>query len=289
MKSNKPSDEPYQIVYGASTIIGGGAAYLYIQILSLYIIAYIFFFVPLSYQQPNQAHEIWQIVIWVLWFVAFFSSIFLIALRYNFDRNLKWLSWVAYISCFGIWGAVLALNFLGLYPTNAFVPTVVIATVMAYFLLNDLYLICLRYKHYLSRAITFAQNGSVLLALICSVNLVFIFGRVTRSIISPDRQFSIGFIASIFELIGLGVITYFASNIDLNNPRSSQFKTTVSVAICFALAAENYFTDGFLTFWWLGLGALSSSVFYTAHSPTKRKSSGVAIALYCGISLAIFL
>ena len=136
MKSSKPSDQPHQIVYGASVVIGG-AAYLYIQILFLYMMAYLFFFVPLSYQQPSQAREIWQIGVWVLWFIAFLSAIFHIALRYSFNRDIRWLGWVAFISCIAIWGIVLALNFLGLYPINAFVPTVVIATVLAYFLLND--------------------------------------------------------------------------------------------------------------------------------------------------------
>lgn len=129
MRSGKPSDQPYQIVYGASAVIGG-AAYVYIQILFLYFMAYLLFFVPISYQPPSQAQEIWQIGIWVLWFIAFSSSIFLLALRFSFDRDVRWLSWVAYISNLGIWGVVLALNFLGLYPTNAFVPIIVIASVM---------------------------------------------------------------------------------------------------------------------------------------------------------------
>ncbi len=288
MKSGKPAEQPYQIVYGASAVIGE-AAYIYLYIMFLITVAYLIFFVPLSYQQPNRARDIWQIGIWVLWLIAFLSSVFFLAFRFSYDRDIRWLGWVAFVSCMAIWAAVLALNFLGLYPTNAFVPTVIIATVTTYFLLDQLYLICLRYKHYLSRAITFAQNGSVLLALLASINFVIFFGRVTRTIFSPDRQFSADFVISILELIGLGIITYFASNLNLNDPRGSQFKTIISITICFALAAANYIIDGYLSFWWLGFGALSSSVFYSAHSPTKRKSSGVAIGLYCGLSLAVFL
>ena len=53
MENNKSSGQPYQIVYGVSAIIGG-AAYLYIQLLALYIITYLVFFVPLrGLEQSN--------------------------------------------------------------------------------------------------------------------------------------------------------------------------------------------------------------------------------------------
>jgi uncharacterized membrane protein len=104
--------------------------------------------------------------------------------------------------------------------------------------------------------------------------LFLLFGQGLRSIISWENLFSPSSIVFIFQLISLGLITYFAANINLNDPRSSRFKTIISLAICFAVVIAKYADEGYLSFWWLGMAALSSSVFYTAHSPTKRKSTG---------------
>lgn|GEM_PF-3824812 len=284
----KSQDQPYQIVYGAAALFGE-AAYLYVLAIFSTLAAYLVFLVPISYQRSDQIRQTWQVGIWVLWLFSFLSGIIVIGLHFVYNREISWVGWVAFLTNWALLSIVLALSFLGLYPTSAFVPSIALATTLTYFLLNQLYAISLRYKHYLSRSITFAQHGSIFLSLISAVSLFQLFGITVRSILSPERQFTSSFILSILELIGLGVITYFAANINLNDPRSSRFKTIVSVPICFVVVIAKYIDRGYLSFWWLGMAALLSSVFYSAHSPTKRKSTGVAIGLYSAMSVAIFL
>jgi tetratricopeptide (TPR) repeat protein len=286
MKSGKLQDQPYQIVYSFASLIGG-AAYLYILVIISSIVTYLVFFVPISYQKPDTAHEIWRIGGWTLLLIALLSGIFHISLKIIYNRDICWLNWIAFISNWITICIVFTLNFLGLYPVSAFVPSVLLAISIAYFLLEQLYLLSLRYTHYLSRSITFAEQGAVFLALICSINFLLLFGINVRSVLSSEL--TPDFVLSIFELISLGIIIYFATNINLNDPRSSRFKTVISITICFTLVIATYIEQGFLSFWWLGMAALSSSIFYTAHSPTKLKSSGTAIGLYSAMSIAVFL
>jgi tetratricopeptide (TPR) repeat protein len=286
MIRNKPQNEPYKVVYDVSSLIGG-AAYLYILIIFSSIITYLIFFVPLSYQKPDQAHEIWQVGGMLLLIIAVVSGVFYISLKIIYKRNVRWLGWIAFISNWISLCIVFTLNFLGLYPVSIFMPSILLAFSLGYFLFEQLYLLSLRYNHYLSRAVTFSEQGAIFLALICATNFILLLGLNIRSILSLELNSD--FILSLFMLIGLGILIYFAVNIDLNDPRSSKFKTIVSVTICFSIVIALYFIQGYISFWWLGIAALSSSIFYTAHSPTRLKSSGAAIGLYSAMSIAVFL
>lgn len=161
-----------------------------------------------------------------------------------------------------IWSVIYTLNFWGLYPSSAFVPLIAIATAAIYFLLDTLFVLILRYNHYLSRSTSFAEQGPLLLALISALNLFLLFGQGVRSLISWENLLSSSTVVFICQLIGLGVITYFAAGADLNDPRRARYKTIASLAICLAVAAAKYLEEKTLSFWWLGMASLSTSVFY---------------------------
>jgi hypothetical protein len=149
MEKKRFQDQPYQIAFSATSVVGG-AAYLFILIVFSTTIAYLFFLLPLSYIKPEQTREVWQCGIWTLWIIAFLSGVFFIGFRFSYKREIRWLGWVAFLSNWTIWSIVYTLNFLGLYPTSAFVPSVAIAIALTYFLLDELFILTLQYNHYIS-------------------------------------------------------------------------------------------------------------------------------------------
>jgi len=287
-KSSRLQDQPYEIQFSALGI-ASSAAYIAVLVIISTMLVYLFVFIPLSYINRGQIKTVWEFGIWLLWLVSFFSALVYIGLKYLSKNENRWLRRIATYSNWIIWTITYALSFLGLYPVSAFVPLVAILTAACFFLFEQIFGLALKYNHYLSRSMSFAEQGSVLLALIAALNLFLIFGQGIRSLITWDTLFTSSTIIFIFELISLTVIIYFAANIELNNPRSSKFKTVSSLFICIAVVIANYIDTGFLSFWWLGMASLSSAVFYTAHSPTKQKSTVLALGLYSMMTLALII
>lgn len=287
-KSSRLQDQPYEIQLSALGI-ASSAAYIAVLVIISTTLVYFCVFIPLSYISKGQIKTVWEFGVWLLWLVSFFSALVYVGLKYLSKNENRWIWRIAFYSNWSIWSIIYALNFLGLYPTTVFVPLVAILTAASFFLFEQIFALALKYNHYLSRSMSFAEQGSVFLALIAALNLFLIFGQGIRSLISWETLFTSSTIIFIFKLICLGIITYFAANIELNKPRSSQFKTISSLFICIAVVIAHYIDTGSFSFWWLGMASLSSSVFYTAHSPTKQKSTGLALGLYSMMSLAVLI
>ncbi len=287
-KSSRLQDQPYEIQFSALGI-ASSAAYLFALVIISTTLVYLFIFVPLSYTSKEKIGTIWEFSVWLLWLISFFSALVYVGLKYLSKKESRWLWRIAFYSNWSILSILYALNFFGLYPASAFIPLIAILTTSCFFLFEQIFALALRYSHYLSRSMSFAEQGSVFLSLIAALNLFLIFGQGFRSLILWDTLFTPSTIVFIFQLISLVFITYFAANIELNNPRSSKFKVISSLFICVAVVIADYIDTGSLSFWWLGMASLSSAVFYTAHSPTKQKSTGLALGLYSMMTLAVII
>lgn len=286
--SSRIQDQPYSIQFSGLGI-ASSAAYIAVLVIISTTLVYFFVFIPLSYLNQSQIKTIWEFGIWLLWLVAFFSALVYFGLKYMSKNINRWIWRIAFYSNWVVWSIVYALSFLGLYPASDFVPLVAILTAAAFFLFEQIFSLTLKYNHYLSRSMSFAEQGSIFLALIAAFNLFLLFGQGFRSFLSRETLFTSSTIIFVFNLISLVIITYFAANIELNNPRSSRYKTISSLLICMAAVIANYIDTGFLSFWWLGMASLAPAVFYTAHSPTRQKSTVLALVLYSMLTLALIL
>lgn len=254
------------------------------------IVVYTTVLIPLSFVDGKHLKQIWSTGLFLLWlgvvacYVLHFAE-YIINQRYN-PR--------LYLAATGIsilfWGIHVLLGaVLNLTPVTLYIETFYLLTVYGFLLAELLYESSIKYSNYLSQSISFAFQGARFFIVIGILNLVL----RSRGILLLAQALTIdNFLTFIFEVLQLAllfILIHEALTLNLDNPRSSAYKTIKVFAVGLIALVANFIVYKDLNFWWLGVLAFLTSVFYIAYNPTQRKSNTFVYLMYCLFGLSMVL